>query len=65
MNNPTNITFAAIIYYTAENSTSDYYRSNTHNNRLDLENEVRCAEEKLTRSKCIITEVVYMERYNF
>lgn len=65
MYNPSDIKFSAIIYYAAEGPSYSYYSSNVHANRLDLENEVRAAEEKLTRNGCKITEIVYMERYNF
>lgn len=41
------------------------YVSSMNDNRLDLENDVRAAEYSLTRSSFKITEIVYMERYNF
>lgn len=65
MYNPINVKYAAIIYYKGKDSSIKSYVSNMNDNRLDLENDVRAAEEKLTRNGCNITEIVYMERYNF
>lgn len=65
MYNPINVKYAAIIYYKGKDSSIKSYVSNMNDNRLDLENDVRAAESSLTRSGFTITEVVYMERYNF
>lgn len=65
MYNPINVKYAAIIYYKGKDLSIKNYVSSINNNRLDLENDVRAAEEKLTRNGCKITEIVYMERYNF
>lgn len=51
MYNPINVKYAAIIYYKGKDSSIKSY--------------VRAAESRLTRSGFKITEVVYMERYNF
>lgn len=64
MYNPINVKYAAIIYYKGKDSIKSYV-SSMNDNRLDLENDVRAAEYSLTRSGFKITEVVYMERYNF
>lgn len=65
MYNPINVKYVAIIYYKGKDLSIENYVSNINSNRLDLENDVRAAEEKLTRNGCNITEIVYMERYNF
>lgn len=65
MYNPINVKYAAIIYYKGKDSSIKSYVSSMNDNRLDLENDVRAAEYSLTRSGFMITEVVYMERYNF
>lgn len=65
MYNPINVKYAAIIYYKDKDLSIKNYVSSINSNRLDLENDVRAAEEKLTRNGCNITEIVYMERYNF
>lgn len=65
MYNPINVKYAAIIYYKDSSSSIKSYLSNMNDNRLDLENDVRAAESSLIRSGFKITEVVYMERYNF
>lgn len=65
MYNPINVKYAAIIYYKGKDLSIKSYLSSINDNRLDLENDVRAAEYSLTRSGFKITEVVYMERYNF
>lgn len=65
MYNPINVKYAAIIYYKGKDLSIKNYASSINSNRLDLENDVRAAEEKLTRNGCNITGIIYMERYNF